>query len=35
MRQVDETSCNPDIPPLASVSSLVPHEIVSAMYPDQ
>jgi ABC-type sugar transport system substrate-binding protein len=34
MRQVDETSCNPDIPSLASVSSLVPHDVVSAMYPD-
>jgi ABC-type sugar transport system substrate-binding protein len=33
MRQVDETSCNREIPPLASVSSLVPHDIVAAMYP--
>jgi ABC-type sugar transport system substrate-binding protein len=34
MRQVDETSCIPDMPSLASVSSLVPLDIVSAMYPD-
>lgn len=33
MRQVDETSCNPDMPSLASVSSLVPVDIVAAMYP--
>lgn len=34
MRQVDETSCVPDMPSLASVSSLVPLDIVSAMYPE-
>jgi ABC-type sugar transport system substrate-binding protein len=34
MRQVDESSCNRDMPGLASVSSLVPVEVVSAMYPD-
>jgi ABC-type sugar transport system substrate-binding protein len=34
MRQVDETSCDPEMPGLASVSSLVPVDIVSEMYPD-
>lgn len=35
MRQVDETSCNPDMPTLASVSSLVPVDIFNAMYPPE
>jgi ABC-type sugar transport system substrate-binding protein len=35
MRQVDEAACDPDMPSLASVSSLVPLEIVSAMYPEE
>lgn len=35
MRQVDETSCNPDMPVLASVSSLVPVDIFVQMYPDE
>jgi ABC-type sugar transport system substrate-binding protein len=34
MRQVDETSCIPDMPGLASVSSMVPLDIVAAMYPE-
>jgi ribose transport system substrate-binding protein len=34
MRQVDESSCDPNMPALASVSSLVPVDIVSAMYPE-
>jgi ABC-type sugar transport system substrate-binding protein len=35
MRQVDETSCIPDMPSLASVSSLIPLDIVAAMYPSE
>lgn len=35
MRQVDETSCIPDMPSLASVSSLVPLDVVAAMYPSE
>lgn len=34
MRQVDETSCIPDMPPLASVSSLIPLDIFVQMYPE-
>jgi ABC-type sugar transport system substrate-binding protein len=34
MRQVDETSCIPDMPGLASVSSMIPLDIVAAMYPE-
>jgi ribose transport system substrate-binding protein len=34
MRQVDASSCNREMPPLASVSSLVPVSIVAAMYPE-
>jgi ABC-type sugar transport system substrate-binding protein len=34
MRQVDETSCVPDMPSLASVSSLVPLDIFTQMYPE-
>jgi ABC-type sugar transport system substrate-binding protein len=34
MRQIDETSCIPDMPTLASVSSMVPLDIVAAMYPE-
>ena len=34
MRQVDETSCIPDMPSLASVSSLVPLDIFTQMYPE-
>lgn len=34
MRQVDETSCIPDMPELASVSSMIPLDIVAAMYPE-
>jgi ribose transport system substrate-binding protein len=33
MREVDESACIPDMPPLASVSSLVPHDIFVQMYP--
>jgi ribose transport system substrate-binding protein len=33
MRQVDETACIPDMPSLASVSSLVPLDIFVQMYP--
>jgi ABC-type sugar transport system substrate-binding protein len=33
MRQVDETSCNRDVPGETPVSSLVPIDIVKAMYP--
>lgn len=33
MRQVDESSCIPDMPGLASVSSLVPLDIFTQMYP--
>ena len=33
MRQVDEASCDPDMPTLASVSSLVPVDVFTAMYP--
>ncbi len=32
MRQVDETSCNRDVPPETPVSSLVPVEIIAEMY---
>lgn len=35
MRQVDESSCIEGMPPLASVSSLIPLEIFVEMYPDQ
>jgi ABC-type sugar transport system substrate-binding protein len=35
MRQVDEASCIPEMPGLASVSSLVPVDIVAAMYPSE
>ena len=34
MRQVDESTCNPDIPSTAPVSSLVPLEIIAVMYPE-
>jgi ribose transport system substrate-binding protein len=34
MRQVDGSSCIPDMPPLASVSSLVPLDIFVQMYPE-
>ena len=33
MRQVDDSSCDPEFPPLASVSSLVPVDIFNEMYP--
>jgi ABC-type sugar transport system substrate-binding protein len=33
MRQVDESSCNPDIPGEAPASSLVPPDVLAAMYP--
>jgi len=33
MRQVDESSCNRDVPGEYPVSSLVPIDIVAAMYP--
>ncbi len=33
MRPVDDMTCNPDIPPEASASSLVPLDVVQAMYP--
>jgi ABC-type sugar transport system substrate-binding protein len=34
MRQVDESACIPDMPALASVSSLVPLDIFVEMYPE-
>lgn len=34
MRQVDDSSCVESMPPLASVSSLVPNDIFVQMYPD-
>ena len=33
MRQVDETSCNPDAPGEAPASTLVPDDVLAAMYP--
>ena len=33
MRQVDDSTCNPDIPGEAPASSLVPTEVLAAMYP--
>lgn len=33
MRQVDQTTCNPNVPAEYPVSSLVPLEVVKAMYP--
>ncbi|MFN8451615.1 MAG: substrate-binding domain-containing protein [Anaerolineae bacterium] len=33
MRQVDESTCNPDVPGEYPVSSLVPPDVVAAMYP--
>ena len=33
MRQVDETTCNPDVPGETPVSSLVPGDIITQMYP--
>lgn len=33
MRQVDETTCNPDVPGETPVSSLVPVDIITEMYP--
>jgi hypothetical protein len=33
MRQVEESSCNPDIPGEAPASTLVPPHVLAAMYP--
>jgi ABC-type sugar transport system substrate-binding protein len=34
MRQADESTCNPDVPPETPASSLVPVDIIAQMYPD-